>query len=673
MSDSSRWYTAMELATLNLPSLGSSKRHINRMALRGAWPSRRRLARGGGREYPVAALPPAAQAALLLRESQNGAARSAARATSSPYGSPQRSEQQALLSTTAKPPGTAIPAGASATVAWAHYEAKPQSLKDKAIARLEALDACERILANGVGKRAALHAVGAQLGIAWQNLNRWYALVKGLPRADWLPALAPKYAGRTATAEIDAEAWDFFKALFLSKSRPPAATCYEQLGREAALRGWSVPALGTLMRRLRREVGAPAIKYSREGEESLKRMFPAQQRDKTAMHALECVCSDGHRLDLFAKWPDGSIGRPIMVAWQDIYSGRVLAWRVDKSENKELVRLTFGDVVERFGIPERVLMDNGRAFASKWISGGARTRYRFKIREEEPSGILKLLGIEPIWGTPYSGQSKPIERAFGDLANHIAKHPAFEGCWIGNRPDLRPDDYDGKTVPLDRLIEVIGREIAAHNAREGRRSPTCNGRSFDAVFAESYAAHPPKKAAPAQRALWLLAAEGVTARAPDGAIHLGRNRYWHERLPQLMGQKLVVRFDPQRLTAPVHVYALDGRFIVTAECVEAAGFLDHEAAQDHARSRNQWRRAVKAQLAAEKRMATIEAGQRLLQIPAPAEAEAPEAKVVRAVFNAPSIAAGEARIERLRARQAEDDAEIAAGLEILEERRRRAG
>ena len=36
--------------------------------------------------------------------------------------------------------------------------------------------------------------------------------------------------------------------------------------------------------------------------------------------------------------------------------GRVLAWRLDKSENKELVRLTFGDLVERHVFHEQKIV-----------------------------------------------------------------------------------------------------------------------------------------------------------------------------------------------------------------------------------------------------------------------------------------------------------------------------
>ena len=48
----------------------------------------------------------------------------------------------------------------------------------------------------------------------------------------------------------------------------------------------------------------------------------------------------------------------------------------------------------RYGIPELITLDNGRAFASKWITGGARSRYRYRVRDEDPQGLLTTLGIE---------------------------------------------------------------------------------------------------------------------------------------------------------------------------------------------------------------------------------------------------------------------------------------
>jgi hypothetical protein len=45
-----------------------------------------------------------------------------------------------------------------------------------------------------------------------------------------------------------------------------------------------------------------------------------------------------------------------------------------------------------FGIPVHCVLDNGRGFASKWITGGNATRFRFKVQAEDPTGLLVGLG-----------------------------------------------------------------------------------------------------------------------------------------------------------------------------------------------------------------------------------------------------------------------------------------
>ena len=108
-------------------------------------------------------------------------------------------------------------------------------------------------------------------------------------------------------------------------------------------------------------------------------------------------------------------------------------------------------------------------------------------------------------------------------------------------------------------------QIELHNAKAGRRGYGMNGRSFNQVFAD----HAPdigfRRASVEQRRLFLLAAEGVTARKPDGRIELFDNRYWCDELAGRVGEKLIVRFDPQALHDGVAIYTLDNRFIAHAE------------------------------------------------------------------------------------------------------------
>jgi hypothetical protein len=264
------------------------------------------------------------------------------------------------------------------------------------------------------------------------------------------------------------------------------------------------------------------------------------------------------------------------------------------------------------------------------MSGGLKRRFRFKVREEEPLGIFASLGVAVHWAKPFSGQSKPIERAFGDLARDVARHPAFVGAWTGNKPTDKPFDYGKKAVPLAQFMSVLESAIAEHNARPGRAALNCRGRSFDDTFSESYASAPITRATEAQRLIFLLAAEEVRVRR-DGTIHLLGNRYHDARLVELRGRNVALRFDPDKLHAPVHVYLANGDYFCTAECWADQGFGDTEAARRTATAVRQRRRGLKlladaeARISAEQLARDIAAAQR--DIPDP-----PAPQIVRPLF-----------------------------------------
>jgi putative transposase len=613
------WHTASELASRQLPGLPTTavaiRAYLERSgALDGAegarW--RKREGRGGGIEYHCSALPLQAQAALALQTTDSSHSRSAAPRCRSEEGAAPDAPDQAK--------GALKRDGM-----WQWFERLPEKKKRTAAERARALDAVEALISNGTDKLAAMALVAREANVSRSTLYAWEALVLAIPREDWLPHLAPRHVGSLQRSECDSEAWDFLRADYLRPERPTFEACYRRLQAVAAERGWRLPSKRTLARRIEALPEATRV-LAREGVEALKRLYPAQERTRGHFHALEAVNADGHKWDVFVRWPDGEVGRPVMIAWQDLYSGKVLAWRVDKTENKEATRLSFGDLVEQWGIPDHAWLDNGRQFASKWITGGAPNRFRFKIRDDEPLGLLTDLGVEAHWTTPYSGQSKPIERAFRDFATDTAKHPRFAGAWCGNNPLAKPENYASAAVPLDVFLQTVGEAIAEHNARPGRRSAVCQGRSFDAVFAESYAAAPIRRATEAQRRLWLLAAEAVGTARRDGSIAIEGNRFWAPFLTDLRGTRVSVRFDPQRLQQDLHVYALDGRYLGAAPCIEAAGFDNVEAARAHNRARAAWMRGQKMMLEAERRLTIRQVAEMLPSAPEPV---VPERKVVR--------------------------------------------
>lgn len=562
---------------------------------RGRW--RRREGRGGGYEYHYVCLPIRARAALALREKKAEAA-------------PEREAVKAELQRGER---------------WAWYEGLSDRKKAQAKERLDLLLAVDALVRAGEDRDITMMVVASSARVSLRTLYNWRGLVANTPREDWLPALAPRQVGRTVEVDCPDAAWDALEALYLRLEQPNFSSCYRDLQKMAGEQGWTLPSEKTLLRRMN---ALPVTKrvLLREGIEALKRLYPAQRRDRSMLHALEGVNADGHKWDVFVRWPDGTIGRPVTAAFQDLYSGKFLSWRTARSENTATVLLAFGDMAETYGLPDWCVLDNGRNFASKWLTGGTPNRYRFKVKEGDPEGVLTTLGVAIHWTQPYSGQSKPIERGFRDFAQEVAKDIRFAGAWTGNTIDAKPENYASKAIPIDLFEAVIAERIAEHNARPGRRSKVCGGKlSFDVAFAESYQQAPIRRVRDEHKRLWLLAAEGVTVRQQDGSLHFEGNRYWDDRLLELLGSKVIIRFDPDDLHDGLHVYRLDNSYVGHAPCIEDVGFRSREEGRAVNRARKTWLKAQKE--ASQTRFSLDEL---VAMMPAAPEPEpAPEPTVIR--------------------------------------------
>lgn len=606
------WWTAAEIAEAGLTDLPRTTRGVDALAKRLNWRgqpgfARRRSGRGGGWEYHWHLFPSRAQREIVA---------------ASEVVQPDAPEM-------------------GASEAWDWFEKLPEQVKAKARFRLETLARVDAMVAAGQGRFLAVNDAARLAGVSPRSVWSWIEAVEGLAASGRLPYLAPRHRAakrKVARAECSPEFLDALTSDFLRLSRPSFTSCYRRAVRLAEANGWETLPERTMRRMYRRRVSRATEVLARKGVEALKRLTPAQQRDKNALRPLEVVNADFHKFDVFVRFPaeageaGPSVCRPQMVAFQDVFSGRILSWRVDREPNALAVQLAAGDMVEAWGIPENVLLDNGREFAAKAITGGAPTRYRFKVREDDIPGLFVALGCTVMWATPYSGQSKPIERAFRDLCDAVAKDPRFDGAWTGNRPDAKPEDYGSRAVELEDFLAVLAEGIAEHNTRTGRRSEVAMGRSFAEVFDEAYAVAPIRKATEAQRRLWLLGAEGLRADGRTGAISFQGNTYHAPWLIEIAGSRVVVRFDPADLWDGVHVYSAENEYLGHAPCQLKVGFKDSAEARQLARARRAAKAAEQKALDAQRRYSAAELG-RMLDAAAPeAPRSAVEAKVVKPAF-----------------------------------------
>lgn len=605
-SDAQReWFTAAELADLALPGLPADKRSLNRRARHERWAARigadgaplarPRGGRGGGLEFHLSLLPGQTRIELARR------------------GITAESPMQEVTETPSE-------------AAWRWLGQQNTKTKAEAERRLAIVGEVDLLCQAGQTKSSAVAAIASIHTVGKATLWNWLDMIKGTPRHDWLPALAPRRQGGGREAEIDAELWQLFKSDYLRQSAPTLSICYAKVAEVARLRGVSIPSEAAFRRKAKREIDPDVLLLARKGPEALRRAQPAQRRTVAELHALEVVNMDGHKFDVFVIPPQGGKPtRPIMIGIQDVYSRKLLAWRIGTSETAWMTRLVFADLFGNFGIPGYVHFDNGRAFASKWITGGKKFgRFRFTDKDTDPAGLLTTLGIGSSFTLPYRGQSKPIERAWRDLCDSIARCAAFEGAYTGNNTVNKPENHGKTAVPWDVFVAEVERGIAFHNARFGRRTEIAKGRSFDVAFAESYARAPISQASEHHLRTALMMGENVRVNKQTGEIALFGNRYYSPGWAHLRGELVTVRFDPDNLHRELHLFDLAGKYLTAFALYGDVGFHDIEGAKAAGRMVAEVKKQTKALLEAEQlltaaQVALVQSGNRAPapQLPAP--------------------------------------------------------
>lgn len=474
--------------------------------------------------------------------------------------------------------------------AWEAYERAAQWQRAKAQERAAILDQVESQIAEGAAVKVA---AGSASGAGWRSVLGWRAAVKGKAREHW-PALLLPEPRESRKARIHAAAWAWLKADYCRAERPTAEMCIERLRRIAAEQHpeWlPLPSDRRLRDRIK-EVDPVFLAFTREGPEAAERLGAPLRRTVDHMQAMEAWNADGHRFDVLISFPDGKVGRPILLAWQDLASRMIVGWRLGAAETADLACLSLADAVREWGLPRTVYLDNGRAFASRALSGGAINRHRWNDPEKDWSGLLSQLGVAVHFVKPYSGKSKPIERGFQGLRDRVTSDERCRGACTGNDPLDKPHNYGSATVPLEVFAGVVREAVADHNQKTGRDAGMCNGRSYAQTFADLYQQASVRMATDAQLRLLLMDSRPLKV-STDGRIRLYGNDYWAAHLAKHIGKRVVVRFDPDNLHAGVHVYEPAGGYILHAPPVRVAGFNDKAAAEARTKELAAQRKALR--------------------------------------------------------------------------------
>lgn len=419
--------------------------------------------------------------------------------------------------------------------------------------------------------------------------------------------MAPRYCGNGKEAEFTEEAWDWILARYLSQTQIKTSVLVRLARQEGAGKGWKIPSVKTVDRRLERE-SAPLVILGRQGPKALEASFPTVEKDWASLLPHEMWESDGTRLNYFARWPDSTVGRPFVVFWRECRSRLVLSCKGYLNPCGELAMASFRDAVENCGYkPNRAKLDNGREYANKTFSGGQRTRYRFMVKPDEPIGVATQMGIKIEWAKPGRGRDKMVE-SFNRFVHDSLKAIGYAGAYCGEDALSKPEDFDPKkAVPIELINKVLGEFLHWFNTQHKHRGHGMNGRTPQAVYEEllpsvNKAEHTPD---PAHLRLLLMAVKTLLPDKGEATFRLkldgyGERRYWSEEFARLplpaRYKKYQVWYHPQNPDLPVAIY--DGDTYV-CDCtpinrIPAVGA--GEAAGAHVKAKNALIKPIKGEL-----------------------------------------------------------------------------
>lgn len=471
--------------------------------------------------------------------------------------------------------------------AWLQYNKQPKNIKDKAEFRQKIL--MDLLTLTDDKKHTQEWALGfleREYGQRFDRpkISRWKKLIDGISLEHWLPYLAPNYIGR-AKDEIYKPMWDYFLSQYFTQAQPQMSVIYREVKALHLSGHWDnvpLPSCKTFKRRVESDIDKNTFILARRGPTALKNSLPHQWRDYEKLGLHEAWGADGRIFDVLTKWDDDTVCRPHIIFWIDMRARYILSFLVYTKFNTELTIESFTNALKNTQtIPQNIMLDNGREFANKSFTGGQKTRHRFKIKDNEVTGLTTLLGIQVHFAQPGHGAAKLIERMFNTLSNLIDKR--FPKAYVGKDTVSRPEDCDPRNaVPIREFTDFINQQINVYHStlHRGHGMGNKTPRQKYEELAECYIPRPPtiqqiNACRPLKKHLkfreqcyfeFKIDGYGVVRYEPSLSLNLTRGKYY-DLSPMISNPEL-----------PALIY--DGvRYLGSADYVARTGFLDSAAAK----------------------------------------------------------------------------------------------
>ncbi|MFM9959219.1 MAG: DNA-binding domain-containing protein, partial [Phycisphaerales bacterium] len=382
------------------------------------------------------------------------------------------------------------------------FKAAPRAKQQAALAKAEAVRLYRawrtqtHAITDAQEQARLLGLIRARTGLevgCTMSLRRWSEAVGGVDaKRDAHLAAAALLDRRGGSREVstttfDEPAWDFFAALYLQDNQLSVKRCWSLTGTKSGEEGWNWISLSRAKQLVHERLSASVRTLAREGAKAWRhKHLPPVEQDENAWAAGQCWETDHSRCDFFVRTVRGGqvvAVRPWLTVFLDRRSRKLMGWSMNFDANADTIRAALHSALsdEACSVPEAIVLDNGKDFASHEFCGLTKQQRRARTNDEtDPCGggwpgLFGLLGIAAHFATPYNHNGKArVERFFGVV------HRGFDrvdmaASWCGS--DAEPRDPDAvkailaepiKLPTLDEARRWFASYAAAYNADADR-------------------------------------------------------------------------------------------------------------------------------------------------------------------------------------------------------------
>lgn len=351
-------------------------------------------------------------------------------------------------------------------------------------------------------------------------------------------------------------------------------------------------------REIDRSIPLPILKYFRYGDKAFKdECAPYIHRIYGDLDSNDIWVCDNHTFDIFIN--DGEHKKPIRVyltAFMDVCSRKMMGWYVTDAPCSDATLYALRRGIERYGIPKRILADNGREFLTHDI-GGRGFRKNGRQNEHQPPTILDNLGIEFRTALVRNARAKIVERAFREVKECFSRlFEGYTGGTIAERPE-RLKTLGKKAsnfTPYADFADYVDTYLEGWFNYQEHGGVGMGHKTRNEVYAAKLVEV--RTAKEDELNLMMLRNSRMQTVQRDGVrlkIYDTEIYFWsHELTFNHLKEKVYYRYDPADLSE-VRVYDENDRFICTAQQQTSLSyFADKEEVAEKMRQQREFTKFV---------------------------------------------------------------------------------